>query len=110
VPIGSGYPPEGEPRGHAGFVDVGSEQAAIRALGDQIGAVVRTVAAQPVATDGRSALVDFLDGASAQHLLEQYGYAAIFLFVMLGSAGMPPKARLIRSPSSPKAKQLMIPA
>jgi hypothetical protein len=54
--------------------------------------------------------VDFLDGASAQHLLEQYGYAAIFLFVMLGSAGMPPKARLIRSPSSPKAKQLMIPA
>jgi membrane protein DedA with SNARE-associated domain len=33
--------------------------------------------------------VDFLDGTSSQHLLGQYGYAAIFLFVMLESAGIP---------------------
>jgi membrane protein DedA with SNARE-associated domain len=33
--------------------------------------------------------VDFLDGASAQHLLGQYGYAAIFVIVMLESAGIP---------------------
>jgi hypothetical protein len=33
--------------------------------------------------------VDFLDGVSAQHLLGQHGYAAIFVIVMLESAGIP---------------------
>ena len=31
----------------------------------------------------------FLDGASAQHLVGQYGYGAIFVIVMLESAGIP---------------------
>jgi membrane protein DedA with SNARE-associated domain len=33
--------------------------------------------------------VDFLDGTSAEHLLGQYGYAVIFMIVMLESAGIP---------------------
>jgi membrane protein DedA with SNARE-associated domain len=33
--------------------------------------------------------LDFLDGASAQHLVGQYGYGAVFLLVMLESAGIP---------------------
>jgi membrane protein DedA with SNARE-associated domain len=33
--------------------------------------------------------VDFLDDTSAQHLLGQYGYAVIFVIVMLESAGIP---------------------
>jgi membrane protein DedA with SNARE-associated domain len=33
--------------------------------------------------------VDFLDGVAAQHLLGHYGYAAIFVIVMLESAGIP---------------------
>jgi membrane protein DedA with SNARE-associated domain len=33
--------------------------------------------------------VDFLDGASAQHLVGHYGYGAIFVIVMLESAGIP---------------------
>jgi membrane protein DedA with SNARE-associated domain len=33
--------------------------------------------------------VEFLDGATAQHLLGQYGYGAIFVVVMLESAGIP---------------------
>ena len=31
----------------------------------------------------------FLDGDTAQHLIAHYGYAAIFLVVMLESAGIP---------------------
>jgi membrane protein DedA with SNARE-associated domain len=33
--------------------------------------------------------VDLLDGNSAQHLIGQYGYGAIFVVVMLESAGIP---------------------
>jgi membrane protein DedA with SNARE-associated domain len=33
--------------------------------------------------------LDFLDGTSAQHLIGQYGYGAIFVIVMLESAGIP---------------------
>lgn len=33
--------------------------------------------------------VDFLDGASAQHLVGHYGYGAIFVLVMMESAGIP---------------------
>jgi membrane protein DedA with SNARE-associated domain len=33
--------------------------------------------------------VEWLDGASAQHLVGQYGYGAIFVIVMLESAGIP---------------------
>jgi membrane protein DedA with SNARE-associated domain len=33
--------------------------------------------------------VEWLDGASAPHLVGQYGYGAIFLIVMLESAGIP---------------------
>ena len=33
--------------------------------------------------------MDFLDGATAQHLVGQYGYAAIAMIVMLESAGVP---------------------
>jgi hypothetical protein len=39
--------------------------------------------------DTEGAHVDFLDGVSAQHLLGQHGYAAIFVIVMLESAGIP---------------------
>jgi membrane protein DedA with SNARE-associated domain len=31
----------------------------------------------------------FLDGDTVQHLIVHYGYAAIFLVVMLESAGIP---------------------
>src|SRR5258706_4154321 len=33
--------------------------------------------------------VDFLDGSWVQHILANYGYAAIFIVVMLESAGVP---------------------
>jgi hypothetical protein len=33
--------------------------------------------------------VDFLEGPWVQHILSSYGYAAIFLIVMLESAGVP---------------------
>jgi membrane protein DedA with SNARE-associated domain len=33
--------------------------------------------------------VDFLDGAWAQHIVASYGYAAVFIVVMLESAGVP---------------------
>ena len=33
--------------------------------------------------------MELLDGASAQHLIGQYGYGAIFVIVMLESAGIP---------------------
>jgi membrane protein DedA with SNARE-associated domain len=33
--------------------------------------------------------VDFLDGAFIHHLVTQYGYAAVFIIVMLESAGVP---------------------
>ena len=33
--------------------------------------------------------MDFLDGTSAQHVIGQYGYGAIFVIVMLESAGIP---------------------
>ena len=33
--------------------------------------------------------MEWLDGASAQHLVGQYGYGAIFVIVMLESAGIP---------------------
>jgi membrane protein DedA with SNARE-associated domain len=33
--------------------------------------------------------LDFLDGTLAQHLIGQYGYGAIFVIVMLESAGIP---------------------
>jgi membrane protein DedA with SNARE-associated domain len=33
--------------------------------------------------------MDFLDGNSVGHLIEHYGYGAIFLVVMLESAGIP---------------------
>jgi hypothetical protein len=37
----------------------------------------------------RQHALDFLDGTSAQHLIGQYGYGAIFVIVMLESAGIP---------------------
>ena len=33
--------------------------------------------------------MDFLDGAWAQHIVASYGYAAVFIVVMLESAGVP---------------------
>ena len=33
--------------------------------------------------------MEWLDGASAQHLVGQYGYGAIFVIVMLETAGIP---------------------
>jgi membrane protein DedA with SNARE-associated domain len=33
--------------------------------------------------------VDFLDGAAVQHLIAQYGYGAVFVVVMMESAGIP---------------------
>jgi membrane protein DedA with SNARE-associated domain len=38
---------------------------------------------------GEHIIVDFLDGAWVQHILASYGYAAIFLIVMMESAGIP---------------------
>jgi membrane protein DedA with SNARE-associated domain len=44
---------------------------------------------KPFAITPQETYVDFLDGASAQHLVGHYGYGAIFLVVMLESAGIP---------------------
>ena len=37
----------------------------------------------------RGSKVDFFDGSWVQHILANYGYAAIFIIVMLESAGVP---------------------
>jgi membrane protein DedA with SNARE-associated domain len=36
-----------------------------------------------------AAQMSFLDGDTVQHLIAHYGYAAVFLVVMLESAGIP---------------------
>ena len=41
------------------------------------------------AGEHRGEKVDFLDGAWAQHIVASYGYAAVFIVVMLESAGVP---------------------
>jgi hypothetical protein len=38
---------------------------------------------------GEHIILHFLDGAWVQHILASYGYAAIFLIVMMESAGVP---------------------